>query len=114
MATITNQKQAREVQKLDFCFLCGKLFDNSSQDLGKTLDHLPQQAIFAASDKNFPLKVPAHRKCNNDWSKSDEIVAELIAFIHGENKKPRKSQLEFKLGNDKITGDTLVGVSGLN
>src|SRR5713101_6557271 len=114
MPTITTQKQAREVQLLDFCFLCGGSFSDQSRDLRKTFDHLPQQAIFVASDKNFPLKVPAHWICNNDWSKKDEIVGELIAVLHGTKKAPKKSGLELGLSTDAITGDTIAGVSGSN
>lgn len=114
MATISTQKHARQVQLLDFCFLCGRPFSDQTKDFKKTLDHLPPQAVFAAADRNFPLQVPAHWKCNNDWSKKNEIVAELIAFVHGKNKRPKKSRLEFGLGNDAMTGDTIPGVSGDN
>jgi hypothetical protein len=114
MATITNQKEAREVQKLEFCFLCGRSFCEESSELKKTLDHVPPQTIFAASDKTFPLKIPAHWKCNNDWSKRDDVVAELISVVHGDRKQPKKSALAFKLNNDALTGESLVGVSGVN
>jgi hypothetical protein len=114
MVTITNQKQSREVQGLGFCFLCGSSFCNQSEELKKTLDHLPPQAVFATSDKDFPLQVPAHWKCNHDWSKKDEIVAELIAVVHGKKKTPKKSHLEFGLASDAMTGDIIAGVGGLN
>lgn len=114
MPTIADQKQAREVQKLDFCFMCGGPFCKESEHLKKTPDHLPPQAVFAVADKNFPLQVPAHWKCNNDWSNGDDVIGELVAILHGKTKEPEKTRLEFQLAKDEVTGDAVVGVGGLN
>lgn len=112
MPEITNQKQARAVQHLDFCFMCGGAFGEAPH-LKKTLDHVPQKAIFATEDKNFPLQVPAHWKCNNDWSKRDDVVAELIAVVHGKRRELKDSKLEFEVAFDQMAGQPSLGVRGV-
>lgn len=82
MVQIVNQKQAREVQKLSFCYLCGApLGDLKSYDK----DHLPPQGIFLRDDRNFPIILPVHMKCNDEWETSDERVKLLIDVLHGKN-----------------------------
>ncbi len=80
MVQIVNQKQAREVQSLSFCYLCGQALDN-----GNFLDrdHVPPKSMFLREDRNFPIILKVHRKCNADWQISDEKVKLLVDVLHG-------------------------------
>ncbi len=64
--------------------MCGEPFSAQKENHP---DHVPPKAIFAQEDRNIPLKVASHFECNNPQSKSDEVIGQLIAVIHG--KRPR-------------------------
>lgn len=80
MPILRTQASIRPARNLPFCYLCGQTF-NTQKD--NHPDHVPPESIFALEDRNFPLKVASHFKCNNPQSKSDEVISQLIAVIHG-------------------------------
>ncbi len=53
------------------CYLCGK----PNPD---TKDHIPPRGIFAKLPKGNLITVPAHRDCNNDFCKDDELFRNFI------------------------------------
>lgn len=79
MPNITDQRQARAIQKLPFCYLCSKQFE---QDDSTTLDHVPPRACIKDIDRNFPLQLPTHLKCNNGRKLTDETIGQLVSLIH--------------------------------
>ncbi|MGW8256981.1 MAG: hypothetical protein ACWGMZ_05815, partial [Thermoguttaceae bacterium] len=79
MIEIVTQQQARKVQYLDFCYVCGEPF---TEDDPSTRDHVPPKKIFRAADRNWPLILPAHDRCNSEYSFSDEQAKGLVALLH--------------------------------
>jgi len=90
MATVSNQKEARAVRNLPFCYLCGARFLP-----GDVLDHdhVPPEAVFAKRDRQ-PLKLRAHRACNGSQSPTDEKFGQLIGLRRGQAVAPRNQRLE--------------------
>ena len=100
MTELLTQASVRPAQNLPFCYLCGQPFSNRADNHP---DHIPPEAIFAKADRNFPLKVAAHRACNNPQSNQDEVIGQIIAVIHGIQPKPDNIRFKhntFKLPND--------------
>lgn len=86
---IKTNKELKRIQKLPFCYLCGRKFSNDDK---RTRDHVPPKAVFLSSDRKNPLILPAHYDCNQKESWADEIVGQLIHSLHGiypEDKKTR-------------------------
>ena len=113
MPEIISQKAARAAQRLLFCYLCGEPFDDRPGRQNHP-DHIPPKELFAKQDRDFPIKVAAHETCNNALSDKDEVIAQLVAVIHGKYPKPERVRLGFEVVDDDTTGDELVGVSGTN
>ena len=88
MPALLTQASIRPARNLAFCYLCGQAFSTQKENHP---DHVPPEAIFAQEDRNFPLKVASHRTCNNPQSKSDEVIGQLIAVIHG--KQPNSENI---------------------
>jgi hypothetical protein len=68
---------------MDFCYWCGTRF-TEVEELRNEPDHLPPKASFDSSDRNFPLKVACHRKCNIERSVADKKSAQVIGGLRGE------------------------------
>lgn len=97
MPKIVSQEDCRKVRDLPFCYLCGKPFDGSGETND---DHVPPQSIFAPADRNFPIKLKAHKvKCHAPLNLDDEIIGQLIALRHG--KKPSESNNRMKITIDE-------------
>jgi hypothetical protein len=80
---ITTQKEARKVQRLQFCYLCGESLQNGEL---VNREHLPPKGIFLKEDRNHPLILRAHEKCNKKWEIKDDQMAQLISLLHGPDK----------------------------
>ncbi|MDI6450791.1 hypothetical protein [Anaerobaca lacustris] len=85
MIEITTHQKAQDVARLGFCYVCGQDF---SDDRKRTSDHVPPKSIFRSEDRDWPLILPAHEKCNSDYSKVDEQAMGLIGLLHPE--RPRQ------------------------
>ncbi len=79
MTEIVTRQQAREVMRLDFCYVCGEPF---TEDNPRTRDHVPPRSVFQSEDRNWPLILPAHDRCNSEYSFSDEQAQGLVALVH--------------------------------
>jgi hypothetical protein len=77
---LDTQKAMREIQKLPFCYLCGRKIDAGDK---RNRDHVPPNAIFAIEDRDFPLILPTHQACNDGWSGDDEAIGHLVGLLHG-------------------------------
>lgn len=92
MPSILTQKELRDARRLDFCYLCGDRFEASSK---RSSDHVPPKAIFAKKDRDPPLILPTHHKCNQKRSGEDELIGQIVALLHG--KYPPEDQLKLPL-----------------
>lgn len=76
MIAVSTQAQLRAVRDLPFCHVCGNPFAPEDET---NHDHVPAQACFDPSDRNPPLKLKTHFRCNNEHTGNDEKLGELIA-----------------------------------
>lgn len=111
MLELLTQASIRPARYLPFCYLCGLPFSSRADNHP---DHIPPEAIFAKIDRNFPLKVAAHRKCNNPQSKQDETVGQLIAVIHGKQPQPKNIRLKHKTFKGSTDDTPLLAFLGTN
>ena len=84
MREIVTASQARNVTKLRFCYVCGKLF---TKTYPKTRDHVPPKKIFRKEDRSWPLILPAHEECNSEYSMTDEQAKDLLLLLQPESTK---------------------------
>ncbi len=106
MVAILTQSDLRQVRDLPFCHACAKPFSALDQT---DRDHIPAQACFEKSDRNPPLKLKSHAKCNNAHKLNDEKVGELIA-IQRRRSTDATCHLRVDLFNEIRTG-RLVGAA---
>jgi hypothetical protein len=112
MPEILTQLDARRAQKFPFCFLCAESFDPNDPERINNPDHIPPKKLFATRDRNFPLKVAAHRRCNNRYSDQDEVINQLVAAVHGTFPNQERVRLTATIVEDQITGEQFPGISG--
>lgn len=105
MREVVTEQQAREVARLDFCYICGRPF---TEDRARTRDHVPPKKIFLKQDRDWPLILPAHEECNSENSVSDEQAKGLVALLNPGN--PGLPPLKTKLVGAVRRGDKPVGV----
>lgn len=93
MVTLSTRRDFRGVQTLPFCYVCGHDFapgDSTNRD------HVPARKVFHVRDREPPLWLPTHRKCNQDHSPVDQKMAQLIGLRRFETPKLRDRQLDIK------------------
>jgi hypothetical protein len=88
---IDTQKAMRKVRALPFCYLCGDPLTDPQND-----DHVPPTAIFLNGDRNFPLILPTHDRCNGDRSSEDQVIGQLVGVLHGKAPDARHDKLDVK------------------
>jgi hypothetical protein len=101
MVSLLTQSDFRAVQKLPFCYLCGRDFlEGNSQNR----DHVPPECIFERSDRE-PLLLPAHTACNKAFELLDEKIGQLIALRYGKvPQDPRHRRLKFAISPQGVHG----------
>ena len=77
---LDTQQAMRRVKELPFCYLCGEKLSEPQND-----DHVPPTSIFLPDDRNVPLILPTHKKCNNDRSDEDQLIGQLIDILNPNN-----------------------------
>jgi hypothetical protein len=95
MVAISTHQECRTVQKLSFCYLCGKKFFPGGK---RTRDHLPPETVFALADRQTGpvLWLPAHKACNEAEGTSDQKLGQLIGLRRFEVLASRRDrQLKF-------------------
>ena len=103
MPQIASQRDARAVKKLPFCYVCGNAFENRDD---VTDDHVPPQTAFLPEDReNFPLVLPAHKGCNNNFNLEDEIFGQIIGL--GQETEQKQDRLRIYGGSDNA-GNTFA------
>jgi len=101
----------RKVQKLPFCYLCGRKLEKSDSI---TRDHVPPKAIFLACDRIKPLILPAHYKCNQKESKTDEVVGQLIYALHGIYPEKGKRRVRVNIYEDMSNKTSVLALEGID
>ncbi len=96
MPELLSQSDVRPARDLSFCYLCGGAIHCKDE---RHPDHIPPKAIFAEADRDFPLVVAAHRRCNNEHSPSDRVLGQLIAVVHGKLPEEHDLALDFQVYN---------------
>src|ERR1700722_18965353 len=101
MVSLLTHSDFRALQKLPFCYLCGRDFlEGDSQNR----DHVPPECIFERSDR-APLLLPAHTACNKAFELLDEKIGQLIALRYGKvPQDPRHRRLKFAISPQGVHG----------
>ncbi len=90
---LDSQKAIHAVHSLPFCYLCGESLADPRND-----DHVPPSSIFLTDDRNFPLTLPTHVKCNGDRSAEDQVIGQLIGLLHDKAPDAVHNKLKVKSG----------------
>jgi hypothetical protein len=77
-------KDFQAVQRLPFCYLCGREFVDGDEVDG---DHVPPKCAFRVRDREQVLKLKTHKACNSAFKVDDEKVGQLIALRRWEGPK---------------------------
>ena len=75
------------MKKKRLCYLCGK-------PGADTKDHIPPRGIFPKNPSGQLITVPAHRKCNNQFSKDDEWIRNFIIAVSWKSPKAQEAWKE--------------------
>ena len=93
-----NSRDLRAVQKLPFCYLCGKTFATGDK---RNRDHVPPRSCIALKDQpHSPVILPTHASCNSLFSIDDERVGQFLSLLHGRLAPVEKRRLHY--GNFSI------------
>jgi hypothetical protein len=110
MVSIVNHKHLQAVQKLPFCYSCGKTFLLTDET---DRDHVPPRSCFALRDRIRPVILQAHRTCNSGYKVSDERVGQFISLRHGRVPSEGKDRLKFRFFRDPRTGEMSGAVANV-
>ena len=94
MVSLSTHRDFRGVRRLPFCYVCGKDFvpgDSTNHD------HVPAGKTFHVRDREPPLCLPTHTKCNDDHHKIDQKVTQLIGVRWGKPLSGRDRQLDIRV-----------------
>jgi hypothetical protein len=105
---LDTQRAMRTVQQLPFCYLCGELLTEP-----KNIDHVPPSTIFLDDDRHFPLTLLPHVRCNDDRSKEDQSIGQLIGLLHDGGLPSHHRKLRI-VGGQFEDGTQGIVVDGLN
>lgn len=98
---LRTQQHLRASQKLPFCYLCTVgIPDLYAKDINR--EHVMPSGLFLPPDRDVPLILPSHVKCNGDESDRDNVVAYLVNMLHG--KKPDFNKLKMQWISDPDGG----------
>jgi hypothetical protein len=111
MASVTTHKQLQAIRDLPFCHVCGKTLSELD---AKNHDHIPPRTCFDLSDRDPPLKLATHVKCNNDSKLNDEKVGELIAAQRRKSLDPEAGYLNVQVLRHAQSGETFAAFDNLN
>ena len=72
------------MKKTRLCYLCGK-------PGADTKDHIPPKGVFPKYPSGQLITVPAHGKCNNQFSKDDEWIRNFIIAVSWKSSKAKEA-----------------------
>lgn len=90
MVTVSSQIQLRAIRDLPFCHVCGEPI-RATEDANH--DHVPARSCFDKTDRNPPLKLRTHVRCNNEHKLNDEKFGQLIAAQRHKVIDPERTEL---------------------
>jgi hypothetical protein len=109
MILVSTHRDPQAVRSLPFCYLCGAPFGDNEE---RTSDHVPPKTCFAACDREGPLILSSHARCNTQRSVTDKQIGQLIGLIHGKVPKAKRDHtLNLKFFGPKIGAVTNVNIS---
>lgn len=60
------------------CYLCGKeILTRKEEDI----DHIPFKGLFLKSNPKGIIKLPTHKKCNNNFSSGEEFFRNILVIV---------------------------------
>ncbi len=78
---LSTHKTLQAVRRnLSLCYLCGESLSNGQQT---NRDHVPPSGLFAVADREPPLILPTHYRCNRERSGEDQVIGQLVGVLHG-------------------------------
>jgi len=80
---------------LSFCYLCGTTFRPGDET---DRDHVPPSGLFAKADRDPPLILLTHRRCNRSRSTEDQEISQLVGVLHGRRVNARHNKLQIQVG----------------
>jgi hypothetical protein len=107
---IDTHKAAQELRSLPFCYLCCQQFEANERP---TPDHVPPKSLFAKTDRDFPLVLPAHAACNTARSPQDQMMCQLIGPLRGRPADPQHQKIKV-VGGSFPDGAPGVAVADMN
>lgn len=109
LVNLTTRKQVRSVRNLSFCYICGEPFD--AEEVAN-FDHVPPETIFVEQDRDFPLKLKTHKDpCHSNLNLDDEVIGQLVSFIHGKQPPVRNDKLKIDLYKEAENNNFLASFS---
>jgi hypothetical protein len=111
MASVTTPKQLQAIRDLPFCHVCGKTLGEAD---AKNRDHIPPKTCFDLADRDPPLKLATHVKCNNDSKLNDEKVGELIAAQRRKSLPLDEGHLNVQVLHHAATGEMFAAFDNLD
>lgn len=108
MPEIRTQKELRAAWGVPFCYLCGEPFAEGEE---RNRDHVPPRSVFAVEDRNPPLQLPVHERCNADQSTDDETLGQLVAVLHG--RRPSQERARLVADVFRVGGRPMLGLKDL-
>jgi hypothetical protein len=101
---IDSQREFRQIQQLNFCYLCARTFEAGQV---RNRDHVPNTAIFAVEDREPALILPTHARCNHDRAAEDEVITQLLGVLRGRKmvaqaRRPKLAGGQFPDGTSGI------------
>jgi len=111
MIEIKTEKNLRSVQRLSFCYLCGKEFRQGDK---VTRDHIIPKAVFLTQDRTKPLILPTHEKCNQEQSITDEITGQLISTLNKKYPARKNIRLKLSIQNESNVRHPVLVLEGID
>jgi hypothetical protein len=94
MPSVISRRDLQAVQKLPFCYVCGKRFTANDQ---RNRDHVPSRSCISLKDRpQSPVILPVHVGCNNLFKIADERVGQFLSLLHGKLAKAEKRRLQYR------------------
>lgn len=90
---LETQKDFGRIRALPFCYVCGQTFAAGEVP---NRDHVPPTGIFTKDDRQPPLILRSHEKCNGDQSAHDQVIAQLVGLLHGREASAKDRKLDVR------------------
>lgn len=89
MVRLETEHSLRPLQKLPFCYVCGRDFMPAIEI---DHDHVPAKAVFDKKHRQS-LKLPTHVMCNHGHHLADEKIGQMIALRRYQAAAPNRRKL---------------------